>query len=284
MAVHYGPYSADREVEYVKTNLVASYDFKDGAGSYPGSGTDIYDLAGDFDMTMSPLSGGPTYDASTNGGIMIFDGSNDYAAHVESGTTDLDITGAMSNEVWVKSDNPTANDTIFCKGKIHTNGSDSSIASFAWTIAAGHSSNTTSGLTYRHTWAQSPSTNNEYRLINMLYGTAPGETAYHGSYEHDLTDWALLTATFDGTNGTNNHKVYFNGELAHQGTNNIDNYTHNGSLKTNNKDLTFAWSDGRNTGQYMGDNSIGAARIYDKELTAAEVLQNFNADKERFGL
>jgi hypothetical protein len=278
--VHHGPYTTDREVEYIKTNLVVSYDFKDGAGSYPGSGTTITDLAGDFDMTMV---NGPTYDASTNGGIMTFDGTNDYASYDDSGgAAELDITGAMTNEVWVKSNSMAVHDTIFCKGKIHTSGNDSNIATFAWTIVSGHSSNTTSGYSYRHTWKQSPAANNDYRLVNILYGTS--SNYYDGEYPHSLTDWALLTATFDGTNGANNYKVYYNGQLAMQLTNNIDNVQHNGTLGTNNLDLRFGHSDGRNTNQYMGDNSIGAARIYDKELTAAEVLQNFNADKERFGL
>ena len=93
-----------------------------------------------------------------------------------------------------------------------------------------------------------------------------------------------MVATFDGTNGTNNHKVYYNGNLAHQNTNNIDNYQHNGSLRTNNKDLRFAHSDGRSSGQYMGDISVGIGAIYNKELSAAEVQQNFDADKARFGL
>ena len=147
---------------------------------------------------------------------MVFDGSNDYASYDDSGYNNaLDITGAMSSEVWVKAENPTVHDTIFCKGKIHTSGNDSSIALFAWTITTGHSSNTTSGLSYRHTWAQSPPTNSEYRLVNILYGDNSGLN-YHGSYAHSLTEWAHLVATFDGTNGTNNHKVYYNGNLAHQ--------------------------------------------------------------------
>jgi hypothetical protein len=282
MAFHHGPYTADRAVERVSSNLVAYYNFKESM-SYPGSGTTITDLVdGDFNMTMY---NSPTYDASTNEGIMIFDGSNDYASYDEGNySTALDITGAMSSEVWVKAENPTNNDTIFCKGKIHTSGNDSSIASFAWTITSGHSSNTTSGKSYRHTWAQSPAANSDYRLVNVLYGTDPSGTHYHGNYAHSLTEWAHLVATFDGTNGTNNHKVYYNGNLAHQGTNNIDNYQHNSTLKTNNKDLRFAHSDGRGFYEYMGDISVGIGAIYNKELSAAEVQQNFDADKARFGL
>ena len=34
----------------------------------------------------------------------------------------------------------------------------------------------------------------------------------------------------------------------------------------------------------MGDISVGIGAIYNKELSAAEVQQNFDADKARFGL
>ena len=52
MAIHHGPYTTDRAVERVTSNLVAYYNFKESM-SYPGSGTTITDLVdGDFNMTM----------------------------------------------------------------------------------------------------------------------------------------------------------------------------------------------------------------------------------------
>ena len=55
--------------------------------SYPGSGTTIYDLCGTYDGT---LANGPTF-SNTNGGVIVFDGVDDYiynsAVNYSSGTS-----------------------------------------------------------------------------------------------------------------------------------------------------------------------------------------------------
>ena len=280
MAVHYGPTPAgwdgsSSRSSYVTSNLVFHVDFGN-SNSYAGSGTDVNDLVGEFDMT---LVNTPTY-STADGGKMTFDGGSEYATWNDHGSSHaLDITGACTNEVWVKCISVATHDTLFCKGKIHTSGTDSNIATFAWTVAAGGSGQSNS---YRHTW-KSSLVSSDRRLINTMCGSTPSN-AWEGTYSHSLTDWAHLVATFDGTNGSNNHKVYYNGNLAHQNTNNVAGQTHNGNLETNDLDLRFAHSDGRNSGQYTANASFGLARVYNKALSLSEIQTNYDADKTRFGL
>lgn len=60
---------------YVTTGLILMLDAGNPA-SYPGSGTTWYDLSGNgYNFT---LTNGPTY-SSDNGGVLVFDGTNDYA-------------------------------------------------------------------------------------------------------------------------------------------------------------------------------------------------------------
>jgi len=82
--------------------------------------------------------------------------------------------------------------------------------------------------------------------------------------------WYHLVGVCDGTDG----KVYVNGE--EDGTDTIlpiNNSTGNSYIGV--------YGNGSST-NFGGD--LGLMRIYHKALTAAEVLQNYNANKERFGL
>ncbi len=82
--------------------------------------------------------------------------------------------------------------------------------------------------------------------------------------------WTHISCTFDGTNS----KIYVNGievtTASHSGT--IISASTNGSLM-----------DYRGGG-YETEGLAPIFRMYNRALTAAEVLQNFNAQKSRFGL
>ena len=84
-----------------------------------------------------------------------------------------------------------------------------------------------------------------------------------------LTTWAYLTMTFDGTN----IKMYQNAAL-------VKTTSFPGDIRTDiNTPLTIGgfWSSGE-----FFDGNIGPVRLYNQALTAAEVLQNYNAQKTRF--
>ena len=86
-----------------------------------------------------------------------------------------------------------------------------------------------------------------------------------------LTTWAYLTMTFDGTN----IKMYQNAVL-------VKTISFPGDIRTDiNTPLNIG---GRYaTGEFF-DGNIGPIRLYSQALSAAEVTQNFNAQKSRFGL
>ena len=82
--------------------------------------------------------------------------------------------------------------------------------------------------------------------------------------------WYHLVGVFNGTDG----KAYVNG--VEDGTETI--------LQVNNSTgNTYIGCFGDGSG-FNWDGDIGLMRIYHKALTAAEVLQNYNANKERFRL
>ena len=84
-------------------------------------------------------------------------------------------------------------------------------------------------------------------------------------------EWYLITGTFD--NSTKKHDCYVNG--VNKGT----------SVKSS----SIAYSQGTLNIPYTGNPAYGKGEIatvsiYNRALTAAEVLQNYNALKSRFGL
>ena len=100
-----------------------------------------------------------------------------------------------------------------------------------------------------------------------VYST--GFTPSNGTWYH-LT----FTTEYDGTNTTS--KIYINAVL-----NNSGSFT--GSQTQHSQG--FAIGDGRDSGNwYPFNGKVSNVKIYDKTLTAAEILQNYNATKSRFNL
>jgi hypothetical protein len=84
-------------------------------------------------------------------------------------------------------------------------------------------------------------------------------------------NWRFITLTFS-SNSPNNAKVYINGILVYTTT-------------------MYKTGDGYNLGIGTGNDgvqllpgTIGNVQVYNRELTATEILQNYNATKSRFGL
>jgi hypothetical protein len=89
---------------------------------------------------------------------------------------------------------------------------------------------------------------------------------------HQFNEWYHMVALYDSSN----KKVWMNGEQRPQ------IYSVNGNISNTTNNLVIG---GRfNGGSYPMDANIGFVKIYNKALTAPEVLQNYNATKSRFGL
>jgi hypothetical protein len=114
------------------------------------------------------------------------------------------------------------------------------------------------------------SVQNTYLIFFQTY-TATGLYTVNNSI--DLNKWNHVVCTFSGTStqgGTGNLKVYLNGNL-------IGSNTTSGSPF-----LSTAIRIGRlNNAYYSG--SIASVMIHNKELSAQEVRQNFNATRGRYG-
>ena len=85
-----------------------------------------------------------------------------------------------------------------------------------------------------------------------------------------MAEWYSFTTTHDNDEGGNHHKVYADGVL--QQTSNTGNAGSARRFYCGNWDSSWAMV-----------GKFGCIRVYNRPLTAEEVLQNYNATKTRFG-
>jgi hypothetical protein len=100
---------------------------------------------------------------------------------------------------------------------------------------------------------------------------AAGNVAYTSVAATTTGEWQHWTGTYEVGVGV---KLYKNGVLK-----DADAYT--GDIGNYYDELFFGGSINAN---YTMNGRIAASKVYNKALTAAEVLQNYNAGKTRFGL
>ena len=194
------------------------------------------------------LTNGPTY-SSDDGGSIVFDGTNDYVQL--SASSDLNFgTGNFTIEGWFNKGATTALQTLLCSNKYYING------------------------------------NNGNWILRISSATQIALATYDGTGNLEYTEFSSTTSVDtwhhfalvrEGT-GTNETKFYLDGVLK-------------GSM-TVSKSLTDAGTNGLRIGEESDsgpgnapfNGKISNVKIYKgKRLTAAEVLQNYNALKGRYG-
>jgi len=113
-------------------------------------------------------------------------------------------------------------------------------------------------------------------LLSTGTGGFNGQNAdFQASVNYSINTWYNWLITVDTSLSSNKIKIYVNGVLSAQG---------NPSATLN------AGADGARVGNKLSnstedfDGNIALVRAYNRVLTAAEALQNFNAQKSRFGL
>ena len=121
------------------------------------------------------------------------------------------------------------------------------------------------GVTYASYRLAHSGTSISFRLDANTIATSGG-TLTVGEWSHVIATWDSATQTA---------KVYKNGELVTSVTNTNCNWTSQGT------DFRIASSPGEN---YYFNGKIPIGRVYNKTLSNSEVLQNFNAQKSRFGI
>tara|TARA_R110000803_G_scaffold1991_1_gene6535 strand:- start:42 stop:725 length:684 start_codon:yes stop_codon:yes gene_type:complete len=102
-------------------------------------------------------------------------------------------------------------------------------------------------------------------------GTGGGVTAIATTNGIPLNEWVQVTFVLNGTNG----KIYKNGVEVLTGT-----FTQTPNALSSSP----VWLSRYSGGGYVVDGKTASALLYNRALTAAEVLQNYNAKKSRFGL
>jgi len=214
--------------------------------SYPGSGTTWTDLSGNNNN--GTLTNGPTFSAG-NGGSIVFDGTNDY---VYKSLFPNSITTTLTFDVWVK-----FNDTGSPGRYIMSLGRD-----------IGPSSGGLALLAYGFASASSG---------QILFEFGSGYGRVSSGIVPTTGIWYNLVVTTDGTNT----RFYVNSILANTASQTTGAVV---SLPGLSVGSYLSSATPPTPGTYFFNGNVGSVKIYNRALTATEVLQNYNVQKARFGL
>ena len=207
--------------------------------SYPGTGSQIYDLSGSGNT--GTLNNGPIF-SSLNGGSIIFDGSNDYINIPDANSLN---PSTITLSCWVKLNTFTDNANLISKGF------------------------TSVGSPYiQYTLKMNTTANNN------LYGF---EISKNGTNVFVYTTTPLsintyyhLTATYDG----NTLRLYKDGVLDPASA------VSSGTIASYATPVQIGRWGTQGTQHFNGN--ISQVQIYNRALTQQEILQNYNATKNRF--
>jgi hypothetical protein len=212
-----------------------------------GSGTTIYDLSGNNNN--GTLINGPTFN-SANSGSIVFDGTDD---RLTFGSPNM--TSSCTINQWIQP----------LSGSATTMGTITYVAVNSATSVL-FSQLIKSAGTWYHQVLVSGYQSGYAEEMNMYFQSIVT------SFVENNTPYNF-TFTWERTPGVNSTlKTYLNGVYREQQINTNNYWANTASLAT----ATYNIS---NT--YKGN--IGTTSFYNRALSAAEVLQNFNAQKSRFG-
>jgi hypothetical protein len=219
--------------------------------SYPGSGTTWTDLA-ESPITASLLNG--TSFSSLNTGGLVFDGTND-AARVSSFSKDTN-SDALSVFCWVYPTNLSnySFDGVFFNWIINKRPIVSGPRDWQFFV-----SNSKLGVGI---WNVSETVISDNHIT------------LNGAYTVQLNQWQYVGFVTAGTS-SGLLSTYYNANINQQTT-----LTGNRAKRTLDMDIGKAgWAD-----NFFWTGNMSTISIYNRALTASEILQNYNATKGRFGL
>lgn len=235
--------------DIVRDGLVLWLDANDKT-SYPGSGISWRDLS--KSGINGTLTNGPTFN-SGNGGSIVFDGTNDF---IEFGDV-LDLgTNSLTVNQWVKLNTVSGQQTFLSKA-----------------LAAAGSYRFSTGISFFSPYN---------RLLAFMQGNSGADINPYGSTVLSANTWFMATFVFERSSTI---KLYYNGVLETlTGTATISQWS----------GLNFQSTNPFRVGTYTSANNIGIlaptngniaiTQVYHRVLSQAEILQNYNATKSRFGL
>jgi len=238
-------FCVNREYEGIVTNgLILNLD----AGftpSYPTSGTSWYDISPSGNT--GTLTNGPTF-SSANGGSIVFDGTNDYVNVRNSPVSSFTVCS------WIK-----LNKLNDFHGIIGQASSIWSNLSFAFRVT------------------------NDNKLNLALSNSGDSNLSFYSEIATNVTlninTWYYVCGTFNKPD----RKIYLNGFQSNSpvvvgiSVFNYDLYPSTSNFIVGG----YAYGNGLD---YLMEGNIANLQMYNRELTPQEVLQNYNAQKGRFGL
>ena len=189
------------------------------------------------------LTNGPTF-SQANGGVIVFDGTDDYVNVANASS--LNPSNGISVSVWVKFTS-TINNTRQMMVEKHTTNSS------GWWFAGENN-----------------------KIVWLVMGTSGGEKMIDLTNNTSIISGTIynIVGTYDGTSST--LKLYVNGRddggtIAGGGS----------GLSSSSNPLII----GKQHNWGNGPSSITTfnTSLYNRSLSATEVLQNYNATKSRFG-
>jgi hypothetical protein len=246
----------------VSDGLVLSLDAAN-RNSYPGSGTTWSDLSGNGQNFT--LYNSPTF-SSSNGGELLFSGSNDYARIRGSSSIDL-LSSNGTVDVWFRTISSTLGGITY--GRL-----------ISFSDEAGTGSDTTS----------TQGTNKDY---DTYFGLIKNENTEH------VRVWYKNNPTLFGPATLVNTNNYFNAVISWStsGASMTFNFYLNGTVTSTSTVTQSGYSADAST-ITIGQNGAGALtnpleqtscafscfRLYGRTLSALEISQNFNAIRGRYGI
>ena len=247
VASNYQAFKARFDNNIVRFGLVLDLD----AGnpySYAGAGSDWFDVSGNNNTSLLVGTTLPTF-SNTNDGILIYDGNTQYS-RTPSPSNNFAWTPSgvglnnMTIDLWIKTTDGSG--TILSKPWSGNGEYNFVLGHQGFAIVIGNQTNTLG--------FSSILTGN---WINLVIVVSPTQ---YGAYINGVQNAALTNHGI-----TNNTPTYGNGQV---------------ELTL----MTFYPYGGAGNPGFSTQGNIGSFRIYNRVLSAAQVLQNYNATKGRFGL
>jgi hypothetical protein len=190
------------------------------------------------------LTNGPTYNSDAGGNI-VFDGSNDYVSIPSAAS--IKNTSNLSLEGWV-----FISSAMSYYGGIIGKGISDSQEEYCLLVNSANSK------------------------VYMDVGAGGGPYT-DATYSFSLNTWYHIIGTHERVAGSSTIKIYVNGSL-------LSSTTVNPTSAVNDNTTNVSIGSRYDGGTSVWNGKIATARIYTRTLSAAEVLQNYNATKGRFGL
>ena len=237
----------------IQDGLVLALDAAD-RNSYPGSGTTWFDISGNGNNFT--LFNSPSYNTL---GYFILDGVDDYIR--STNTLNLSNTNVITVDLWLKINSYPVSAPIDI---IYEHTSDYN------SIAGG----------FVHTYNDNSLSQN-FQVFLGNKGNANYNLGYWDKSVFNDLGWKNSMAIIDRTQPSIENNLYLQGSLVNAVSNPAAGYSGN---NTNNFPNDNFFIGSRNGTLYFANMNVVSLKIYNRALSASEILQNYNAIKSRFNL